>query len=54
MFYQIDPNATGTNVAWQNVGTDFTFSANGQMSPAVASITLTNAVVNGVSLGNPS
>lgn len=53
MFYQVSPNATGTQVAWQNIGTDFTFSASGQMSPAVASITLTNAAVNGVSLGSP-
>ncbi|MGH6711689.1 MAG: flagellar hook-basal body complex protein [Bradyrhizobium sp.] len=53
MFYQVNPNATGTQVAWQNVNTNFTFSASGQMSPAVASITLTNAVVNGVALGSP-
>ena len=26
MFYQVNPNATGTNVAWQNVNTNFTFS----------------------------
>ena len=53
LFYQVNPNATGTQVAWQNVNTNFTFSANGQMSPAIPSITLTNAVVNGVSLGSP-
>ncbi|VIO76864.1 Flagellar hook protein FlgE [Bradyrhizobium ivorense] len=53
LFYQVDPNATGTNVAWQNVNINFTFGANGQMSPAIASVTLNNAVVNGVSLGNP-
>jgi flagellar hook protein FlgE len=53
MFYQVNANATGTQVAWQNVNTNFTFSASGQMSPAIASITLTNAVVNGVALGSP-
>ena len=53
MFYKVNSNATGTQVAWQNVNTDFTFSASGQMSPAVSSITLTNAVSNGVSLGSP-
>jgi flagellar hook protein FlgE len=53
MFYQVNANATGTQVAWQNVNTNFTFSAAGQMSPPVASITLTNAVVNGVALGSP-
>ena len=53
MFYQVNANATGTQVAWQNVNTNFTFSASGQMSPAIASITLANAVVNGVALGSP-
>jgi flagellar hook protein FlgE len=53
LFYQTNPNATGTQVAWQNVNTNFTFSASGQMSPAVPNITLANAVVNGVSLGSP-
>jgi flagellar hook protein FlgE len=53
MFYQVNPNATGTQVAWQNVNTNFTFSASGQMTPAVPSITLTNAIVNGISLGSP-
>ena len=53
MFYQVNPNATGTNVAWQNVGTNFTFSASGQMTPAIASITLNNATVNGLSIGSP-
>ena len=53
MFYQVDPNATGAAVAWQNAGTDFKFSPNGQMNPIVASVTLTNATVGGVSLGSP-
>jgi flagellar hook protein FlgE len=53
LFYQVNPNATGNQVSWQNVNTNFTFSASGQMSPAVPSVTLTNAVVNGVALGNP-
>ena len=53
LFYQVDPNATGLNVAWQNTNTNFTFSANGQMIPPIASVTLNNAVVNGVALGNP-
>lgn len=52
MFYQIDPNATGAATAWQNVGTDFTFSANGQLTPAVASVTLTTPTINGITLGN--
>ncbi len=54
MFYQTDPNATGAAVAWKNAGTDFTFSPNGQMSPVVASVTLTGATVGGVSIGTPT
>jgi len=52
LFYQVDANATGNATAWQNVGTDFTFLANGQMSPAVASVTLNSPVIGGVQLGN--
>ncbi|MCP1843201.1 flagellar hook protein FlgE [Bradyrhizobium sp. USDA 4524] len=53
LFYQVNPNATGTQVSWQNVNVNFTFASNGQMSPAISSVALTNAVVNGVSLGSP-
>jgi flagellar hook protein FlgE len=52
LFYQTDPNATGAATAWQNVGTDFTFSANGQLTPAVASVTLNSPTISGITLGN--
>ncbi|MFZ2155596.1 MAG: flagellar hook-basal body complex protein, partial [Bradyrhizobium sp.] len=52
LFYQVNSNATGTDLAWQNVNTDFTFSPNGQMSPAIAGITLTAPTIGGVPLGN--
>jgi flagellar hook protein FlgE len=52
MFYQVNSAATGTDVAWQNVNTDFTFSPNGQMTPAIAGITLTAPTIGGVPLGN--
>ncbi|MCF2524392.1 flagellar hook-basal body complex protein [Bradyrhizobium sp. G127] len=52
MFYQVDPNATGTMTAWQNIGTDFTFSANGQLTPAVASVILNNPTISGITLNN--
>ena len=51
-FYQVNPSATGSAVAWQNVGTDFTFGPNGQMNPVVGQITLNNLTVSGVTLGN--
>jgi len=34
LFYLTDSNATGTDPAWQNAGTDYTFGANGQLNPA--------------------
>lgn len=52
MFYQVNPNATGTDTAWQNVGTDFTFSPNGQLTPAVASVVLTAPTIGGITLSN--
>ncbi len=52
LFYQTNSNATGTEAAWQNVGTTFTFNSNGELTPPVASLTLPNLTVNGDSLGN--
>jgi flagellar hook protein FlgE len=52
LFYQTDSAATGTNPAWQNVGTDFIFDSTGQLSPAVNSVALTGVTVNNMSLGN--
>lgn len=52
LFYQTNANATGPDVAWQNVGVNFTFGPNGQMNPAVPSVTLTNATIGGIALGD--
>jgi len=52
LFYQTDSTATGTQVAWQNVGTDFVFNSAGQLNPPVTNLSLNNVTVNGVSLGN--
>jgi flagellar hook protein FlgE len=55
LFYQVDPNATGTNVAWQNVGTNFVFNADGSLaSPSNAAVTIPNVSIGGQSLGNLS
>jgi flagellar hook protein FlgE len=51
LFYQVDSNATGTQVAWRNVGINYTFGPNGQMNPVVANLTIQNVVVDGISLG---
>ncbi|MDB5617105.1 flagellar hook-basal body complex protein [Tardiphaga sp.] len=52
LFYQTNPAATGSAVAWQNVGTDFKFGTNGQMQPVIGQLTLSGLTVSGVSLGN--
>jgi flagellar hook protein FlgE len=52
LFYQVDSNATGTDVAWMNAGVNYTFGANGQMSPLVSTLQLNNVTIDGVNLGN--
>jgi flagellar hook protein FlgE len=52
LFYQIDSGATGEDPAWQNVGVNYMFGANGQMSPTIGSLTLSNVTVNGIALGD--
>jgi flagellar hook protein FlgE len=48
LFYQVDSTVTtGTTTAWLNAGTNFKFNANGQMNPAVNSVTLTALTVDG-------
>jgi flagellar hook protein FlgE len=52
LFYQTNSTATGVQVGWRNAGSAYTFAPNGQMSPAVSSVTLTGVTVDGVVLGN--
>jgi flagellar hook protein FlgE len=52
LFYQVNSNATGTDVAWMNAGTNYTFGANGQMDPMVSTTSLNNVSIDGVNLGN--
>jgi flagellar hook protein FlgE len=52
LFYATNSSATGPQAAWKNVGTNFTFAANGALSPPISNLTINNVNVNGVSLGN--
>jgi flagellar hook protein FlgE len=53
LFYQSNPNATGSQVAWVNVGTTFTFGVNGALtSPTGSAVAVPNVSVGGQSLGN--
>ena len=53
LFYQSDPNATGSQTAWTNVGTNFTFNSNGNLtSPTGGGITIPGLTVGGQSVGD--
>jgi flagellar hook protein FlgE len=52
LFYQTNSAATGTEPAWQNVGSTFSFNSSGEMTPPISSLTLQNLTANGSSLGN--
>jgi flagellar hook protein FlgE len=53
LFYQSNSNATGTQTAWINAGTNFVFGPNGAMlSPSGSTIVLSNVAVNSQPLGN--
>jgi flagellar hook protein FlgE len=52
LFYQVDADATGTSVAWQNAGVNYTFDASGRMNPPIASVTLNGVTVEGVAIGD--
>ena len=52
LFYETDSTATALgSPAWINAGTDYTFT-NGQISPAVPTITLTAVTIDGILLGD--
>jgi flagellar hook protein FlgE len=53
LFYQTDPNASGTQVGWVNVGQNFTFGTNGSLtSPSGAAVAIPGVTVGGESLGD--
>jgi flagellar hook protein FlgE len=51
LFYQVDSLATGSDPAWRNVGTNFTFGPDKQLNPAITSLTLSNVSIDGIALG---
>lgn len=55
LFYQTNSNATGSTVAWMNVGTNFTFASDGSLSsPTTSAISIPGVVVDGTTLGTIS
>ena len=55
LFYQTNTTAVGTQTAWVNTGTNYTFGANGTLSsPTGTAITVPNVSVDGQVLGSLS
>lgn len=55
LFYQTNSTATGAQTAWLNVGTNFTFAADGSLSsPTSSAISIPNVTVDGTTLGTIS
>jgi flagellar hook protein FlgE len=52
LFYMSDSAATGTSPMWTRVNQDYTFGADGSMTPPIEEVPLTGVTINGVSLGN--
>lgn len=53
LFYLENSNpATAADAVWRNVGVDYTFAANGQLTSPTNNPTINNLTVNGVNLGN--
>ncbi len=53
LFYQSDPSATGSATAWTNVGQNFTFNSNGNLtSPTGGGITIPGLTVGGQTVGD--
>jgi flagellar hook protein FlgE len=53
LFYQTNSSATGTQSAWQNIGSNFIFNSSGQLTqPTSGVLTLPSLTVNGDTLSN--
>jgi flagellar hook protein FlgE len=52
LYYGSNPTATGSNPMWTSTGQAYTFGADGSLTPAVNSTTISNLTVGGVALGD--
>ncbi len=52
LYYQTNSNATGTQSAWQNVGTNFIFNSSGQLVQPTTSTLTQPLTINGDTLSN--
>jgi flagellar hook protein FlgE len=54
LFYLANGSATGASTMWRNVGTDYSFTADGALNPAILSTDLTSVTIDGVAVGDIS
>jgi len=54
LFYQSNTSATGSQVAWQNVGSTFSFDTSGKLSSVTPPLAAQNITVNGDTIPNVS
>ncbi len=52
LFYLSNSSAAGANPMWTNAGPDYTFGADGGLTPPLTQTPLNNLFVNGVNIGN--
>ncbi|MBU1176567.1 MAG: flagellar hook-basal body complex protein [Alphaproteobacteria bacterium] len=52
LYYLTNSEAGSADIAWRDVGTNYSFAANGALTPNVVSTTVNNLTVNGVTIGN--
>ncbi len=53
LYYQTNSSATGSQAAWQNVGTNFVFNSSGQLTqPTNSTLTIPGVTINGDTLSN--
>jgi flagellar hook protein FlgE len=53
LYYETNSSATGTQAAWQNVGTNFIFNSSGQLiQPTTSALTIPSLSINGDALPN--
>ncbi len=52
IFYLEDPDATNTDPMWRNSGQDYIFGSDGNLSPAVNSLALSNITIAGANIAS--
>ncbi len=52
LYYLTNGDATGSEIAWTQAGSDYVFAADGSLNPDVVSTTISNLTVDGINVGD--